>query len=170
MMGGRIAEEIKFGELTSGAGNDFEKATDLAQKMVREWGMSPTLGPLVYGKKEGQIFLGKDFSQLSDFSEVTAQEIDREVKDIIMTQYNRARKLLETHLDMLDRIGQALLEYESIDGKDLLALMRGETLSRAKPEQRVKSSEDIMAERKLSEAAEKAVPAELALPPEPKKV
>jgi hypothetical protein len=71
---------------------------------------------------------------------------------------------------MLDRIGQALLEYESIDGKDLLALMRGETLSRAKPEQRVKSSEDIMAERKLSEAAEKAVPAELALPPEPKKV
>lgn len=157
MMGGRLAEEVKFGELTSGAGNDFEKATELAQKMVREWGMSEKLGPLVYGKKEGQIFLGKDFSQAADYSEVTAQDIDREVKDIIMTQYSRAKSLIENNVDMLDRIGQALLEYETIDGRELLALMRGETLSRVKPLQKVKSREEIVAERELKQAQEAAL-------------
>ncbi|HXW60939.1 MAG TPA: cell division protein FtsH, partial [Myxococcota bacterium] len=156
MMGGRIAEEIKFGELTSGAGNDFEKATELAQKMVREWGMSEKLGPLVYGKKDGQIFLGKDFAQAADYSEVTAQEIDREVKSIVVAQYNRAKSLLESHIEMLDRIGQALLEYETIDGRELLALMRGETLSREKPLQRVKSREEIVAEREMKEKNETA--------------
>lgn len=152
MMGGRIAEEIKFKELTSGAGNDFEKATELAQKMVREWGMSEHLGPLVYGKKDGQIFLGKDFAQTADYSEVTAQEIDKEVKSIVMTQYKRARVLLEGHLEMLNSIGRALLEYETIDGRELLALIRGEKLSREKPLQRVKSLEEMVAEKELRDA------------------
>lgn len=149
MMGGRLAEEIKFGEPTSGAGNDFEKATELAQKMVREWGMSEKMGPLVYGKKDGQIFLGKDFSQAADYSEITAQEIDREVKDIVMTQYRLAKSLIESNIDMLDRIGQALLEYETIDGPELAAIMRGERLSRTKPLQKVKSREQLMAEREV---------------------
>lgn len=147
MMGGRLAEEIKFGELTSGAGNDFEKATELAQKMVREWGMSEKMGPLVYGKKDGQIFLGKDFSQSSDYSEVTAQLLDSEIKSVIMAQYERAKNLIKTNIDMLDRIAHALLEYESIDGTELMMLMRGEPILRSKPVQRVKSREELMAER-----------------------
>lgn len=155
MMGGRLAEEIKFGELTSGAGNDFEKATELAQKMVREWGMSEKLGPLVYGKKEGQIFLGKDFSQAADYSEITAQQIDAEVRSIVTSQYERAKRLITENIDMLDRIGNALLEYETIDGKELLALMRGETLSRTKPTQRVKSREELLAEKAEQESAKK---------------
>lgn len=149
MMGGRVAEEIKSGELTSGAGNDFEKATELAQKMVREWGMSDAMGPLVYGKKDGQIFLGKDFAQSADYSEITAQQIDQEVRGIITTQYERAKKLVRDNLVMLDRIGNALLEYETIDGQELLALMRGESLSRMKPLQRVKSREELEIERSL---------------------
>ncbi len=147
MMGGRLAEEIKFNELTSGAGNDIEKATDLAQKMVREWGMSRKMGPLVYGKKEGQIFLGKDFSQTADYSEVTAQEIDKEIKAIVDEQYERAKALISNNLDMLERVGHALLEYETIDGPELLALMRGEKLVREKPLSRVKSREELMAEK-----------------------
>jgi cell division protease FtsH len=147
MMGGRLAERIKFDELTSGAGHDFERATELAQKMVREWGMSEKMGPLVYGKKEGQIFLGKDLAQASDYSEVTSQQIDAEVRLIVTTQYDRAKKLILEHIDMLERIGQALLEYETIDGQELLALMRGETLSRVKPAQKVKSREELLSEK-----------------------
>jgi cell division protease FtsH len=152
MMGGRLAEEIKFKELTSGAGNDFEKATELAQKMVCEWGMSEKMGPLVYGKKDGQIFLGKDFSKSADYSEVTAEQIDLEVRSIIMAQYERAKKLILDNMPMLDRIGNALLEYETIDGRELLALMRGESLSRVKPVQKVKSREELTVERKERDA------------------
>lgn len=147
MLGGRLAEEVKFSQLTSGAGNDFEKATELAQKMVCEWGMSEKMGPLVYGKKDGQIFLGKDFSQSADYSEITAQQIDGEIRSIVMTQYERAKKLLQDNIDMLDRIGYALLEYETIDGKELIALMNGETLSRVKPVSKVKSREELTMER-----------------------
>ncbi len=147
MMGGRLAEEIKFGELTSGAGNDFEKATELAQKMVREWGMSERMGPLVYGKKDGQIFLGKDFAQTADYSEITAQQIDSEVRTIVTSQYERAKTLISNNLDKLERIGRALLEYETIDGPELLALIRGEPLLRSKPTQKVKSREELLAEK-----------------------
>jgi cell division protease FtsH len=153
MMGGRLAEQIKFNELTSGAGNDFEKATELAQKMVREWGMSEKMGPLVYGKKDGQIFLGKDFAQVADYSEATTQEIDAEVRSIITTQYERAKKLIASNIPMLDRIGNALLEYETIDGQELLALMRGELLSRAKPTQKVKSREEFLVEKEQEKVA-----------------
>lgn len=152
MMGGRLAERIKFDELTSGAGHDFERATELAQKMVREWGMSEKMGPLVYGKKEGQIFLGKDLAQASDYSDMTSQQIDAEVRSIVTTQYERAKKLIVDHIDMLERIGQALLEYETIDGQELLALMRGETLSRMKPAQKVKSREELLSEKEAKKA------------------
>lgn len=167
MMGGRLAEEIKFGELTSGAGNDFEKATELAQKMVCEWGMSEKMGPLVYGKKDGQIFLGKDFSQAADYSSQTAIEIDHEVKAIVITQYNIAKQLILDNIDMLDRIGKALLEYETIDGQELEIIMRGEELSRSKPMQKVKSREELMAEREVVQHNEKIALAPQE--PEPKK-
>lgn len=151
MMGGRLAEELKFNELTSGAGNDFEKATELAQKMVREWGMSEKMGPLVYGKKDGQIFLGKDLVQSADYSEITAQEIDAEIREIVTTQYDRAKKLISDNMGMLESIANALLEYETIDGKELLSLMAGESLTRAKPIQRVKSREDLLVEAQSKE-------------------
>ena len=167
MMGGRLAEEIKFGELTSGAGNDFEKATELAQKMVCEWGMSEKMGPLVYGKKDGQIFLGKDFSQAADYSSQTAIEIDHEVKAIVITQYNIAKQLILDNIDMLDRIGKALLEYETIDGQELEIIMRGEELSRSKPMQKVISREELMAEREVVQHNEKIALAPQE--PEPKK-
>lgn len=157
MMGGRLAEEIKFGELTSGAGNDFEKATELAQKMVREWGMSEKMGPLVYGKKDGNIFLGREFSQSSDYSDITAQNIDAEVRNIVITQYERAKKLITDNMDKLERISKALLEYETIDGPELLALMRGETLQRSKPLQRVKSHEELVIERKEQKSQAKGL-------------
>jgi cell division protease FtsH len=173
MMGGRLAEEIKFNELTSGAGNDFEKATELAQKMVCEWGMSEKLGPLVYGKKEGQIFLGKDFSQAADYSEQTAEDIDGEVKNIIITQYKLAKELIIKNIDMLNRIGVALLEYETIDGHELEQIMRGEPLSRSKPLQKVKSREELTAEREAQEKEDKKedkIVMALQSEPAPKKV
>ncbi len=147
MMGGRIAEELKFQELTSGAGNDFEKATDLAQRMVREWGMSVKLGPLVYAKKEGNMFLGREFSNSAEYSEITSQEIDAEVKLIVMTQYNRAKKLLADNMHLLESIAQALLTYETIDRQDLVALMNGEQIDKIKPVSRVKSSEELDEEK-----------------------
>ncbi|TAN33766.1 ATP-dependent zinc metalloprotease FtsH, partial [Patescibacteria group bacterium] len=94
MMGGRVAEELVFGHITTGAGNDIERATDLARKMVCEWGMSEKLGPLTFGKREEMIFLGREIAQHQDYSEQTAVEIDREVKGIVMTNYDKAKALL----------------------------------------------------------------------------
>lgn len=147
MMGGRIAEELKFGELTSGAGNDFEKATDLAQRMVREWGMSLKLGPLVYAKKDGNVFLGREFSNSSEYSEITSQEIDKEVKSIVTTQYERAKKLLSENMSLLESISEALLTYETIDEQDLSALMNGEKIDKIKPINKVKSKEQLDEEK-----------------------
>ena len=93
-MGGRIAEEMTFGEITTGAQNDIEQATEMARKMVCEWGMSDTLGPLTYGKKEEAIFLGKEFNRHQDYSEATALKIDAEIKRIVTEQYERAHKIL----------------------------------------------------------------------------
>ena len=165
LMGGRIAEELTFGELTSGAGNDFEKATEIARSMVCEWGMSEAMGPLIYGKKEGAIFLGRDMSQSADYSESTAQAIDAEVKRIISEQYNRARTMLENNSDKLANVAKALLEYESIDGKELKMLADGGTLSRKKPDIRIKTREDLELERQErdSKAAEEKTPAVVAV-------
>lgn len=146
LMGGRIAEELIMGELTSGAGNDFERATDIAKNMVCEWGMS-SMGPMVFGRKEGEVFLGRDFSQSQDYSEQTAQEIDAHVRRIVVDQYNRARQLLENNLDKLHRLAQALLEYETIDGKDIDLLMRGQPLTRQRPVVRIKTREQLEEER-----------------------
>lgn len=146
LMGGRIAEELIMGELTSGAGNDFERATDIAKNMVCEWGMS-SMGPMVFGRKEGEVFLGRDFSQSQDYSEQTAQEIDAHVRRIVVEQYNRARQLLENNLDKLHRLAQALLEYETIDGKDIDLLMRGQPLTRQRPVVRIKTREQLEEER-----------------------
>ncbi|MBI5886703.1 MAG: ATP-dependent metallopeptidase FtsH/Yme1/Tma family protein [Deltaproteobacteria bacterium] len=126
LMGGRAAEELIFHHMTTGAGNDIERATELARKMVCEWGMSEKIGPLTFGKKEEHIFLGKDMGQRRDFSEHTALEIDAEIKAIVMDNYSRARRLIEERQDALHRIAKGLLEKETLDTVEVDMLIAGE--------------------------------------------
>jgi cell division protease FtsH len=124
LMGGRIAEEIFMHHITTGAGNDIERATEMARKMVCEWGMSD-LGPLSFGKREEQIFLGREIAQHRDYSEATAIRIDEQVKKLAETAYNRARVLIEEKADALERIALALLEREVLDGAEVRQLIEG---------------------------------------------
>ncbi|MDL1871724.1 ATP-dependent metallopeptidase FtsH/Yme1/Tma family protein [Deltaproteobacteria bacterium PRO3] len=133
LMGGRLAEELIFGQKTTGAGNDIEKATDLARKMVCEWGMSEKLGPLAFGKKEEAIFLGREFAQHQDYSERTAAEIDHEVRDIVTRNYERAKDLLKNHLTELHALAEALLERETLTSEEINQVIRGEKLAPVKP-------------------------------------
>jgi len=132
LMGGRIAEELILNQKTTGAGNDIERATEIARRMVCEWGMSDVLGPLTFGKKEEQIFLGREISQHRDYSEQTAQTIDREIRDIVDRNYRRAREILETKTQILHDLAQALLEYETLDGEEVDRIVRGEKIVRVK--------------------------------------
>jgi cell division protease FtsH len=127
LMGGRSAEEIFLGHITTGAGNDIERATDLARNMVCEWGMSE-LGPLAYGKKDEAIFLGREITQHRDYSEDTAIQIDKEVKRIVNSGYENAKRILSGNRETLERIAQALLEREVIDALEVKMLMEGKPL------------------------------------------
>jgi cell division protease FtsH len=131
LLGGRIAEEITTGNVTTGAGNDLERVTDLARRMVCEWGMSQSMGPLTFGKKEEQIFLGREIAQHQDYSEDTAVKIDQEVKGIVTTQYERALAVLTDHRVELLRIADALLVQEVLDGDQVRRLAAGGTLEEA---------------------------------------
>ena len=131
LMGGRAAEMLVFEELTTGAKADIQSATDLARSMVCEWGMSEKLGPLAYGKKHEQIFLGREISQHRDYSDHVALEIDSEVKGMVSSGYDRAYGLLEENRDKLDLLADALLEYETIDLKDIESLMATGKISRS---------------------------------------
>jgi cell division protease FtsH len=127
LMGGRIAEEIFLKQLTTGAGNDIERATDLARKMVCEYGMS-RLGPLTFGKKEEQIFLGREIAQHRDFSEETARQIDGEVRSLVDEAYRSAYSILDTHQDAMHRMSAALLERETLDANEIRLLIEGKEL------------------------------------------
>lgn len=124
LMGGRLAEEIFLGKITTGASNDIERATELGRRMVCEFGMS-ALGPLTFGKKEEQIFLGREIAQHQDYSEDTAIKIDQEVKRIIMEQYERARKIILDNKDALDRLAKALLQIETLDSVQMRRIVAG---------------------------------------------
>lgn len=128
LMGGRAAEEIALGHLTTGAGNDIERATELARKMVCEWGMSENLGPLTFGKKDEQIFLGREIAQHKDYSEKTAEDIDAEVKSIILERYRHAKALLTENKATLIRLANALLERETLDASDVDDIVAGREL------------------------------------------
>ncbi len=128
MMGGRAAEELFMGHMTTGAGNDIERATDLARRMVCEWGMSDKLGPLTFGKREEQIFLGREIAKHKDYSEETAIEIDQEVRRIVTNAYAHAKGCLETHRETLIRLAEALLEREVLDSDQIKILVEGGTL------------------------------------------
>jgi len=128
LMGGRVAEELVLNHITTGAGNDIEKATEIARKMVCEWGMSEKIGPLTFGKKEEHIFLGKEIAQARDFSEQTAIEIDSEIKRIVNDNYQRARNLLNDKIDILHKLAKALLEKEVLDADGINAIIFGDNV------------------------------------------
>jgi cell division protease FtsH len=128
LLGGRIAEEITMGNVTTGAGNDLERATEMARRMVCEWGMSDAMGPLAFGKKEEQIFLGREIAQHQDYSEDTALHIDREVKKFITDNYARAYKLLLEHKEKIVALADALLVRETLDGDQVQRIAAGKTL------------------------------------------
>ncbi len=119
LFGGRVAEELIFKSVTTGAGNDIERATDLARKMVCEWGMSDKLGPLTFGKKDEEVFLGRDFGSKRDFSDQVALEIDKEVKRLVIEAYDRTTRMLTEHIHTLRAIAEALLEKEVLDGSEV---------------------------------------------------
>lgn len=114
-----MAEELVLNEMTTGAGNDLERATDLARKMVCEWGMSEKMGPLTFGKQNEQVFLGRELGSQRDFSESIAMQIDQEVKRLVMENYDRAKSLLTENMVSLKRLAEALLEKEVLDGSDI---------------------------------------------------
>ncbi|HEQ99429.1 MAG TPA: ATP-dependent metallopeptidase FtsH/Yme1/Tma family protein [candidate division Zixibacteria bacterium] len=127
-MGGRVAEKLVFDHLSTGAGNDLARATELTRKMVCDWGMSESLGALTFGKKDNEVFLGRDIIRDRNYSEETARQIDIEVRKIIEDAENRARELLEANVDKLHKIAEALLERELLDGEDLEKIINGEEL------------------------------------------
>ncbi|MFQ5865156.1 MAG: ATP-dependent zinc metalloprotease FtsH [bacterium] len=133
LLGGRAAEKLVIDELTTGAGNDIERATELARKMVCEWGMSDKLGPLTFGKKEEEIFLGREIAKHRDYSEKTAQLIDEEVKNIVTQAASRAEQIVTEHVEQLHALAQALLEREILDGSEIEKILNGESLKPLKP-------------------------------------
>ena len=128
LLGGRAAEEIFLGSFTTGASNDLERVTDQARKMVCEWGMSEEMGPLTFGKKEEQIFLGREIAQHQDYSEETAIRIDQEVKKVVLRAYAKAKEVLEANRGAHERLAKALLEYETLDVNEIKALIKGEEI------------------------------------------
>jgi cell division protease FtsH len=155
MMGGRVSEQMFMSVLTTGAGDDLEKATEMSRRMVCEWGMSDALGPLTFGKKEEQIFLGREIAQHQDYSEATAVLIDQEVKRLCLDAYDRAKQVVEKNRDALVRVAEALLEYEVLDGEEVAALVKGDDVSTLAARKRPKKRPEAVpqAARPSAEAA-----------------
>ncbi|QSQ25301.1 ATP-dependent zinc metalloprotease FtsH [Pyxidicoccus parkwayensis] len=136
-MGGRIAEELMFNEMSSGAANDIERATETARAMVCRWGMSEKMGPLAFGKSDGEVFLGRDFNSSKDYSEDTARQIDSEVRSIVVGCYEKGKQLLTDNIEALKRVSDALVEYETLDAEDVNVLLQGGQLTRERPAPRI---------------------------------
>ena len=124
LLGGRAAEELVFQHFTTGAGNDLERATDLARKMVCNWGMSDELGPVTFGKRDEHIFLGREISQAKDFSDETARVIDHAIKNLVLNAHDQARNLLAAHRPQLEALAQALLEKETLDSAEIDRILK----------------------------------------------
>jgi cell division protease FtsH len=125
LFGGRIAEEVFMGQMTTGASNDFERATQMARDMVMRYGMSDSMGPMVYAENEGEVFLGRSVTKTTNISEQTMRHVDEEVRRIIDEQYGIARKLIEDNQDKMHAMAKALLEWETIDGEQIEDIMQG---------------------------------------------
>lgn len=128
LLGGRVAEKIVLDEISTGASNDIERATDLARSMITRYGFSEKLGPIIYGHDNSEVFLGRDYSQGRNYSENVAAEIDGEIRELIDTSYENAKQILLSHRDQLDKVAHYLMEHEKIDGEDFYKLMNGEPL------------------------------------------
>jgi cell division protease FtsH len=124
-LGGRAAEELVFGDVTTGAADDLERTTELARAMVTRYGMSEKLGPMTFGQKEELVFLGKEIGEQRDYSDAVAQEIDGEVRGIVHEAYERAKEVLSSYREQLDRIAQRLIEIETLDANEFIALFEG---------------------------------------------
>ena len=143
LLGGRVAEELIFESVTSGASNDLERATAIARKMVCEWGMSDKLGPLSYGEKEGEVFLGRDYGHVKNYSEATAMAIDDEIRRIVEECYERTTEILSQHKDSLILVSEALLERENMDGSEIKAMIFGaEEATEDEPDQTAVTEEE----------------------------
>jgi cell division protease FtsH len=125
LFGGRIAEELFMNQMTTGAANDFERATEIARRMVTQWGMSDALGPMIYGETEGEIFLGRSITTHKNVSEATMQKVDQEIRRVIDEQYSLSRQLLEQNRDKVEAMAKALIEYETIDADQINDIMAG---------------------------------------------
>ena len=153
LFGGRIAEDVIFGEITTGAGNDYDKASDLARKMICHWGMSDTLGPVTYGEAQTNIFLGRDIGRGPEYSEHTAILIDAEIKAVLTEQYERAEGIVRANREALERLADALMVYETINGEEVTMLIRGDAMTREPPKVRMTTREDL--EEQLRDKAER---------------
>jgi cell division protease FtsH len=133
LFGGRIAEELFMNQMTTGASNDFKRATEMARRMVTEWGMSDALGTMVYGENEGEVFLGRSVTTHQNMSEETMKAVDKEVRSIIDTQYALARRLLEENREKVEVMTKALLEWETLDAHQIDDIMSGRPPRPPKP-------------------------------------
>lgn len=129
LFGGRAAEELVFNSITTGAGNDIERATAMAKRMVCEWGMSEEFGPMALGKKDDEVFLGRDMAHIKDYSDETAKLIDLEVKRILGDAYNRAKTILQDNIELLHALSLSLIERETLTGEEVAKIIQGEPLA-----------------------------------------
>jgi cell division protease FtsH len=135
LFGGRIAEEVFMGQMTTGASNDFERATTIARSMVTQWGMSDELGTMVYGENEGEVFLGRSITTHKNVSEATLQKVDQEIRKIIDQQFSLAKKLILDNRDKVEAMAKALMEWETIDADQINDIMAGKPPRPPKPTQ-----------------------------------
>jgi len=163
-LGGRVAEEIVFGEITTGASNDLQQITGMARSMVTQYGMSDELGPRVYGKKQEMIFLGREISEQRDYSDAIAEQIDQEVRQLIDIEHKRARRTLEEHRDTLELVAKTLLEVETLEGDELIALIEGTDAPTPSPKEDPSPGQPV---NEAEERTEWEPPATLDLPPAP---
>lgn len=133
LLGGRVAEKIIFNDISTGASNDIERASDTARKMITKYGMSEKLGPITFGTGNDEVFLGKDYNHMRNYSEAVACEIDEEVEKIILKAYDRTESILNEHIDKLHAVAKALVEREKIDAEQFKILMEGGTLPPYEP-------------------------------------
>ncbi len=158
LLGGRLAEELTNGNITTGAGNDLDRVTEMARRMVCEWGMSDEIGPLTFGKKEEQVFLGRDFAQSQDYSEGTAVRIDQEIKRIVTKNYDRGHHELKTHKDELVRIAEELLIREVLDGEQVRRIVKGLPIDDPVPDSTTDSTSPTGSAPATSDESESIVP------------
>ena len=170
LMGGRAAEEVFLNQLTTGAGNDLERATELTRKMVCEWGMSDQMGPLTFGRKEEQIFLGKEFARHIDYSEETAKRIDAEIRLMVTNNYNLARKIIEDNKELLEQMAQALIERETLEAPEIDAIIEGRPLPKMTKSPGRKNDHDPLVEKAHPDPGKKTVLKAPPATPDPKEV